>query len=116
MAQRFLGPTLLCLPPPARDLSVGEKAGIKGLWLTDSSGKAYPISRFSFCSLRFITLPNGVLQIVDVQESDAGAYHCVASNAARKRYSNDAVLRVLKGKGQSVLAWATQLLCDGELS
>uniref|UniRef100_A0A8B9E552 Immunoglobulin superfamily DCC subclass member 4 n=1 Tax=Anser cygnoides TaxID=8845 RepID=A0A8B9E552_ANSCY len=46
---------------------------------------------------RFITLPNGVLQIVDVQESDAGAYHCVASNAARKRYSNDAVLRVLKG-------------------
>uniref|UniRef100_A0A8B9TGU8 Immunoglobulin superfamily DCC subclass member 4 n=1 Tax=Anas platyrhynchos TaxID=8839 RepID=A0A8B9TGU8_ANAPL len=40
---------------------------------------------------RFITLPNGVLQIVDVQESDAGAYHCVASNAARKRYSNDAV-------------------------
>uniref|UniRef100_A0A8B9NSB7 Immunoglobulin superfamily DCC subclass member 4 n=1 Tax=Apteryx owenii TaxID=8824 RepID=A0A8B9NSB7_APTOW len=47
---------------------------------------------------RFITLPNGVLQIVDVQESDAGAYHCVATNAARKRYSNDAVLSVLKGK------------------
>uniref|UniRef100_A0A663MXA1 Immunoglobulin superfamily DCC subclass member 4 n=1 Tax=Athene cunicularia TaxID=194338 RepID=A0A663MXA1_ATHCN len=46
---------------------------------------------------RFITLPNGVLQIVDVQESDAGAYHCVATNAARKRYSSDAVLSVLKG-------------------
>ncbi|XP_061855960.1 immunoglobulin superfamily DCC subclass member 4 isoform X3 [Colius striatus] len=46
---------------------------------------------------RFITLPNGVLQIVDVQESDAGSYHCVATNAARKRYSNGAVLRVLKG-------------------
>ncbi|XP_048811876.1 immunoglobulin superfamily DCC subclass member 4 isoform X1 [Lagopus muta] len=46
---------------------------------------------------RFITLPNGVLQIVDVQESDAGVYHCVASNAARKRYSNAAVLSVLKG-------------------
>ncbi|XP_076204188.1 immunoglobulin superfamily DCC subclass member 4 isoform X4 [Aptenodytes patagonicus] len=45
---------------------------------------------------RFITLPNGVLQIVDVRESDAGAYHCVATNAARKRYSNDAVLSVLK--------------------
>ncbi|XP_051484836.1 immunoglobulin superfamily DCC subclass member 4 isoform X4 [Apus apus] len=45
---------------------------------------------------RFITLPNGVLQIVDVQESDAGSYHCVATNAARKRYSNDAVLSVLK--------------------
>ncbi|XP_074862789.1 immunoglobulin superfamily DCC subclass member 4 isoform X3 [Carettochelys insculpta] len=46
---------------------------------------------------RFITLPNGVLQIVDVQESDAGAYHCVATNAARKRYSNDAILSVLRG-------------------
>ncbi|NWY01492.1 IGDC4 protein, partial [Nothoprocta ornata] len=46
---------------------------------------------------RFITLPNGVLQIVDVQESDAGAYHCVATNAARRRYSNAAVLSVLKG-------------------
>uniref|UniRef100_A0A8B9G6H6 Immunoglobulin superfamily DCC subclass member 4 n=1 Tax=Amazona collaria TaxID=241587 RepID=A0A8B9G6H6_9PSIT len=46
---------------------------------------------------RFITLPNGVLQIVDVQESDAGTYHCVATNAARKRYSNAAVLSVLKG-------------------
>ncbi|XP_064014023.1 immunoglobulin superfamily DCC subclass member 4 isoform X1 [Pogoniulus pusillus] len=50
---------------------------------------------------RFITLPNGVLQIVDVQESDAGAYHCVATNAAQKRYSNDAVLSVLKGSQPS---------------
>ncbi|NXU84234.1 IGDC4 protein, partial [Xiphorhynchus elegans] len=46
---------------------------------------------------RFITLPNGVLQIVDVQESDAGVYHCVATNAARKRYSSDATLSVVKG-------------------
>ncbi|XP_071424724.1 immunoglobulin superfamily DCC subclass member 4 isoform X1 [Pithys albifrons albifrons] len=46
---------------------------------------------------RFITLPNGVLQIVDVQESDAGTYHCVATNAARKRYSSDATLSVVKG-------------------
>ncbi|KAJ7408506.1 immunoglobulin superfamily DCC subclass member 4-like protein [Pitangus sulphuratus] len=46
---------------------------------------------------RFITLPNGVLQIVDVQESDAGVYHCVATNAARKRYSNEATLSVVKG-------------------
>nr|XP_054498289.1 LOW QUALITY PROTEIN: immunoglobulin superfamily DCC subclass member 4 [Agelaius phoeniceus] len=46
---------------------------------------------------KFITLPNGVLQIVDVQESDAGIYHCVATNAARKRYSNDATLSVVKG-------------------
>uniref|UniRef100_A0A8D0GYA7 Immunoglobulin superfamily DCC subclass member 4 n=1 Tax=Sphenodon punctatus TaxID=8508 RepID=A0A8D0GYA7_SPHPU len=46
---------------------------------------------------RFITLPNGVLQIVDVQESDAGAYHCIAANTAQTRYSNDAVLSVVKG-------------------
>ncbi|XP_048173819.1 immunoglobulin superfamily DCC subclass member 4 isoform X2 [Corvus hawaiiensis] len=46
---------------------------------------------------KFITLPNGVLQIVDVQESDAGIYHCVATNTARKRYSSDATLSVVKG-------------------
>ncbi|XP_054244122.1 immunoglobulin superfamily DCC subclass member 4 [Indicator indicator] len=50
---------------------------------------------------RFITLPNGVLQIVDVQESDAGAYRCLATNAVRKHYSNDAVLSVLKGSQPS---------------
>lgn len=72
----------------------------------NSSGKAWPISHSSFWSLRFITLPNGVLQIVDVQESDAGAYHCVATNAARRRYSNDAVLSVLKGEEQTGACWA----------
>ncbi|XP_054858850.1 immunoglobulin superfamily DCC subclass member 4 isoform X2 [Eublepharis macularius] len=46
---------------------------------------------------RFIVLPNGVLQIVEVQESDAGAYRCVASNWAGRRYSSDAVLSTLKG-------------------
>uniref|UniRef100_A0A8C3SMA2 Immunoglobulin superfamily DCC subclass member 4 n=1 Tax=Chelydra serpentina TaxID=8475 RepID=A0A8C3SMA2_CHESE len=46
---------------------------------------------------RFITLPNGILQIVDVRESDAGAYHCVATNAARKRYSNSALLMLHRG-------------------
>lgn len=35
---------------------------------------------------------------MDVQESDAGIYHCVATNAARKRYSNDATLSVVKGE------------------
>ncbi|XP_032621917.1 immunoglobulin superfamily DCC subclass member 4 [Chelonoidis abingdonii] len=51
---------------------------------------------------RFITLPNGILQIVDVRESDAGAYRCVATNAARKRYSDDAILSVLKGSQPAV--------------
>ncbi|XP_075392111.1 immunoglobulin superfamily DCC subclass member 4 isoform X2 [Tenrec ecaudatus] len=43
---------------------------------------------------RLITLPNGVLQILDVQESDTGAYRCVATNSARRRLSREAVLRV----------------------
>uniref|UniRef100_A0A670ZIE0 Immunoglobulin superfamily DCC subclass member 4 n=1 Tax=Pseudonaja textilis TaxID=8673 RepID=A0A670ZIE0_PSETE len=38
---------------------------------------------------RFIVLPNGVLQITDVQEGDAGVYNCVATNAAGRRYSLD---------------------------
>uniref|UniRef100_A0A674IS01 Immunoglobulin superfamily DCC subclass member 4 n=1 Tax=Terrapene triunguis TaxID=2587831 RepID=A0A674IS01_9SAUR len=51
---------------------------------------------------RFITLPNGILQIIDVRESDAGGYRCVATNAARKRYSDDAILSVLKAVTQDV--------------
>uniref|UniRef100_A0A674IRI7 Immunoglobulin superfamily DCC subclass member 4 n=1 Tax=Terrapene triunguis TaxID=2587831 RepID=A0A674IRI7_9SAUR len=51
---------------------------------------------------RFITLPNGILQIIDVRESDAGGYRCVATNAARKRYSDDAILSVLKGSQPAV--------------
>ncbi|XP_050823418.1 immunoglobulin superfamily DCC subclass member 4 isoform X2 [Gopherus flavomarginatus] len=51
---------------------------------------------------RFITLPNGILQIVDVRESDVGAYRCVATNAARKRYSDDAILSILKGSQPAV--------------
>ncbi|XP_041074629.1 immunoglobulin superfamily DCC subclass member 4-like isoform X2 [Polyodon spathula] len=46
---------------------------------------------------RFTPLPNGVLQIVNVQGEDAGAYRCVAANAARTRYSQDAVLTVTEG-------------------
>ncbi|XP_067827517.1 immunoglobulin superfamily DCC subclass member 4 [Heptranchias perlo] len=47
--------------------------------------------------LRFIVLPNGILQIVDVQKGDAGVYRCVATNAVRKRHSQDATLTVLQG-------------------
>ncbi|KAK1160838.1 immunoglobulin superfamily DCC subclass member 4-like [Acipenser oxyrinchus oxyrinchus] len=46
---------------------------------------------------RFTHLPNGVLQIVNVQEEDAGAYRCVAANVARTRYSQDATLTVTEG-------------------
>ncbi|XP_036160830.1 immunoglobulin superfamily DCC subclass member 4 isoform X4 [Myotis myotis] len=45
---------------------------------------------------RLITLPNGVLQILDVQESDAGSYRCVATNAAHQRFSQEALLRVAR--------------------
>ncbi|XP_072326689.1 immunoglobulin superfamily DCC subclass member 4 isoform X2 [Scyliorhinus torazame] len=47
--------------------------------------------------VRFIVLPNGILQIVDVQVDDAGVYRCIATNSVRKRYSQDATLTVLKG-------------------
>ncbi|ELW62396.1 Immunoglobulin superfamily DCC subclass member 4 [Tupaia chinensis] len=43
---------------------------------------------------RLITLPNGVLQILDIQEGDAGAYRCVATNSARQRFSQEALLSV----------------------
>lgn len=55
----------------------------------------------SLCSFsRLIILPNGVLQILDVQDSDAGSYRCVATNSARQRFSQEASLSVaLRGKG-----------------
>ncbi|PNI74343.1 IGDCC4 isoform 2 [Pan troglodytes] len=43
---------------------------------------------------RLIVLPNGVLQILDVQESDAGPYRCVATNSARQHFSQEALLSV----------------------
>eukprot|EP00062_Callorhinchus_milii_P002214 gi/632938185/ref/XP_007904068.1/ PREDICTED: immunoglobulin superfamily DCC subclass member 4 [Callorhinchus milii] len=47
--------------------------------------------------MRFIVLPNGILQIVDVQESDAGVYRCVAANAVGNLYSQDATLTMMEG-------------------
>ncbi|XP_028921924.1 immunoglobulin superfamily DCC subclass member 4 isoform X4 [Ornithorhynchus anatinus] len=46
---------------------------------------------------RLTALPGGVLQIVDVQERDAGTYRCVATNAAHTRHSHGAVLSVRTG-------------------
>ncbi|XP_028812733.1 immunoglobulin superfamily DCC subclass member 4 isoform X2 [Denticeps clupeoides] len=46
---------------------------------------------------RFIVLPNGVLQILAVMEADAGSYRCMASNSARKRFSQEAILSVHLG-------------------
>ncbi|KAI1889536.1 hypothetical protein AGOR_G00163880 [Albula goreensis] len=46
---------------------------------------------------RFISLPNGALQILGVRDEDAGTYRCVASNSARKRFSQDATLTVTAG-------------------
>uniref|UniRef100_A0A8D1MH57 Immunoglobulin superfamily DCC subclass member 4 n=1 Tax=Sus scrofa TaxID=9823 RepID=A0A8D1MH57_PIG len=46
--------------------------------------------------LRLITLPNGVLQILDVQEDDAGSYRCVATNSAHQHISQEALLRVAR--------------------
>ncbi|XP_063169911.1 immunoglobulin superfamily DCC subclass member 4 [Candoia aspera] len=49
---------------------------------------------------RFIVLPNGVLQITDVKESDVGIYRCMATNGAGRRYSSGAPLTLLKGHQQ----------------
>lgn len=50
----------------------------------------------SVCS-RFISLPNGVLQILGVTKKDEGAYRCVVSNSARKDVSLEAKLTVSTG-------------------
>ncbi|XP_064426357.1 immunoglobulin superfamily DCC subclass member 4 isoform X3 [Mirounga angustirostris] len=45
---------------------------------------------------RLITLPNGVLQILDIQESDAGSYRCVATSSVSQRFSQEALLSVAR--------------------
>nr|XP_002662886.2 immunoglobulin superfamily DCC subclass member 4 [Danio rerio] len=49
---------------------------------------------------RYISLPNGVLQILEVSKEDEGLYRCVAFNSARKRFSQDASLTVSPGLSQ----------------
>lgn len=58
--------------------------------------------------LRYIVLPNGILQIVDVQVSDAGVFRCEATNAAQTRYSQDVSLTVLQGNMAQTLLQGDQ--------
>ncbi|XP_022056145.2 immunoglobulin superfamily DCC subclass member 4 isoform X2 [Acanthochromis polyacanthus] len=51
---------------------------------------------------RFISLPNGVLQILEVTKEDEGAYRCVASNSARKHISHEARLTVSAGSTEAL--------------
>ncbi|XP_038557041.1 immunoglobulin superfamily DCC subclass member 4 isoform X2 [Micropterus salmoides] len=51
---------------------------------------------------RFISLPNGVLQILEVTKEDEGAYRCVASNSARKDISHEARLTVTTGSTEAL--------------
>ncbi|KAM9782584.1 LOW QUALITY PROTEIN: immunoglobulin superfamily DCC subclass member 3-like [Neosynchiropus ocellatus] len=43
---------------------------------------------------RYTLLPNGVLQITGVRQSDSGSYRCVAANIANTRFSQEAQLSV----------------------
>ncbi|XP_069546589.1 immunoglobulin superfamily DCC subclass member 4 [Brachyistius frenatus] len=51
---------------------------------------------------RFISLPNGVLQILEVTKEDEGVYRCVASNSARKDISHEAGLAVTTGSTEAL--------------
>ncbi|XP_029000673.1 immunoglobulin superfamily DCC subclass member 4 isoform X2 [Betta splendens] len=51
---------------------------------------------------RFLPLPNGVLQILEVQKEDEGAYRCVASNSARTDVSEEARLTVTTGSVEAL--------------
>lgn len=46
------------------------------------------------CSRRYTLLPNGVLQITGLQQTDRGLFRCVASNIANTRYSHEAQLSI----------------------
>ncbi|KAM7406384.1 hypothetical protein PAMP_000763 [Pampus punctatissimus] len=51
---------------------------------------------------RLISLPNGVLQILEVTKENEGAYRCVASNSARKDISHEARLTVITGSTEAL--------------
>lgn len=49
--------------------------------------------------LRFVSLPHGVLQILEVSVKDEGSYRCIVSNSARTEISQEAQLTVSTHKG-----------------
>ncbi|XP_056269641.1 immunoglobulin superfamily DCC subclass member 4 isoform X2 [Pseudoliparis swirei] len=51
---------------------------------------------------RFVSLLNGVLQILEVTQEDEGAYRCVASNSARRDVSREARLAVNTGSTEAL--------------
>ncbi|XP_076855446.1 immunoglobulin superfamily DCC subclass member 4 isoform X2 [Brachyhypopomus gauderio] len=69
------------------------RAGIR----TNNGGSRNTDKKFA---KRYVTLPNGVLQILGAIKDDEGLYRCVASNSARKRYSQNASLTVTSGPSE----------------
>lgn len=58
-----------------------------------------------FCLLRITVLPNGVLQIHNVQLEDAGHYRCLATNIGSRLRSREATLTVNKGTVTALLGF-----------
>lgn len=61
---------------------------------------------------RFVALPTGVLQILEVAKEDEGSYRCVASNSARKDISHEARLAVAPGELSGLLVSLRRLDLD----
>ncbi len=54
---------------------------------------------------RITVLPNGVLQIHNVQMEDAGEYRCVATNIGSRSKSREATLTVNQGTETALTAF-----------